>query len=141
MAHGFRAMIQKGKEISPFIRLSCIILVLDQQPLTKNQGEMRMSTYNGWSNWETWKTNLEMLDGMDAQDLGIDHYDVKEAYEASSIVKEYVEEIIAMQYQYDGFVGGIIYEFMNNVNWFELARGILEQWKIDNPEEVEDSEE
>jgi hypothetical protein len=100
-----------------------------------------MSTYNGWSNWETWKTNLEMLDGMDAQDLGIDHYDVKEAYEASNIVKEYVEEIIAMQYQYDGFVGGIIYEFMNNVNWFELTRGILEQWKIDNPEEVEDEEE
>jgi len=99
-----------------------------------------MSTYNGWSNWETWKTHLEMLDGMDAQDLGIDHYTMEDAYEAANIVKEYVEECIAMQYQYDGFVGGIVYEFLNSVNWFEITRGILEQWKIDHPEEIEDEE-
>lgn len=99
-----------------------------------------MSTYNGWSNWETWKTNLEILDGMDAQDLGIDHYSVEEAYEASSMIKEYVESFVSEQYQYDGFVSGIIQDFLNSVNWMELARGILEQWAIDNPAEVEDEE-
>jgi hypothetical protein len=100
-----------------------------------------MSTYNGWSNWETWKTNLEILDGSDAQDLGIDHYTLEEAYEASSIVKEYVEECISHEFTHDGFISGIVYDFINNVNWFELTRGILEQWKIDNPEEVEEDEE
>jgi hypothetical protein len=46
-----------------------------------------------------------------------------------------------MQYQYDGFVGGIVNDFLNSVNWTELAQGILEQWVIDNPEEIEDTEE
>ena len=100
-----------------------------------------MSTYNGWSNWETWKTNLEILDGSDAQDLGIDHYTLEEAYEASSVVKEYVEECINHEFTHDGFISGIVYDFINNVNWFELTRGILEQWKIDNPEEIEEDEE
>jgi hypothetical protein len=100
-----------------------------------------MSTYNGWSNWETWKTNLEILDGMDAQDLGIEHYPVADAYEAGQVIQDYVGEIIAMQYQYDGFVGGIINDFLNSVNWTELAQGCLEQWAIDNPEEIEDTEE
>jgi hypothetical protein len=105
-----------------------------------------MSTYNGWSNWETWKTNLEILDGMDAQDLGIEHYadgktiGTDNIYEAASVIKEYVEELIAMQYQYDGFIGGIVHDFLNSVNWMELARGILEQWAIDNPMEIEDEE-
>jgi hypothetical protein len=100
-----------------------------------------MSTYNGWSNWETWKTNLEILDGMDAQDLGITCWEVSEAYEASSVVKEYVESLVSEQFQYDGFVAGIINDFFNSVNWVELTKGILEQWKIDNPEEIEEDEE
>ena len=101
-----------------------------------------MSNYNGWSNWETWKTNLEILDGMDAQDLGIDHYSVEDAYEAGSVVADYVGECIQAEYTHHGFIGGIVNDFLNSVNWTELAQGILEQWKIDNPEEVEeDSEE
>jgi hypothetical protein len=99
---------------------------------------MRMSTYNGWSNWETWKTNLEILDGMDAQDLGIYNYPVEDAYEASSIVKEYVESLVSEQYQYDGFVSGIINDFFNSVNWVELTKGILEQWYLENSEPEEE---
>ena len=99
-----------------------------------------MSTYNGWSNWETWKTHLEMLDGMTAQDLNIDHYTMEDAYEAANIVKEYAGECISHEFTHDGFIAGIVYDFMNSVNWFEITRGILEQWKIDNPEEVEDEE-
>lgn len=100
-----------------------------------------MSTYNGWSNWETWKTNLEILDGMDAQDLGIDRYPVADAYEAGQVIQEYVGECLEGQYTYDGFIGGIVNDFLNSVNWTELAQGILEQWAIDNPEEIEDTEE
>lgn len=97
-------------------------------------------SYNGWSNWETWKTNLEILDGMDASDLCIDHYEVSEAYEAGSMVADYVGECIGHEYTSDGFTGGIINDFLNTVNWTELAQAILEQWAIDNPKEVEDEE-
>jgi hypothetical protein len=101
-----------------------------------------MSTYNGWSNWETWKTNLEILDGMDASDLCIEHYSVEEAYEAGQVIQEYVGECIGHEYTYDGFTGGIVQGFLSTVNWTELARGVLEQWTIDNPVEIEeDSEE
>jgi hypothetical protein len=102
-----------------------------------------MDTYNGWSNWETWKTNLEILDGMDAQDLGIYNYPVEDAYEAGQILQEYVGECIGHEYTHDGFIGGIVNDFLNSVNWTELAQGILEQWYIDNaePEEIEDTEE
>ena len=108
-----------------------------------------MSTYNGWSNWETWKTNLEILDGMDAQDLGIEHYADGEtigtdsAYEAGQVIQEYVGECLEAEYTHHGFIGGIVRDFLNSVNWTELAQGILEQWVIDNPieiEEVEDEE-
>lgn len=105
-----------------------------------------MSTYNGWSNWETWKTNLEILDGMTASDLGIDHYEPSEAYEASSIVKEYVEECIGHEYTSDGFVSGIIYDFLNTVNWMEITQHFLDEHhsylaEMNQDEEVEDEEE
>ena len=100
-----------------------------------------MSTYNGWSNWETWKTNLEMLDGMTAQDLGIDYYEVEEAYEAGKVIQDYVGEIIAMQYQYDGFVGGIINDFLNSVNWTEIAQHFLDEHHSYLAEMNKDSEE
>ena len=97
-----------------------------------------MSTYNGWTNWETWKVNLEILDGMDASDLNIEHYAPDEAYEAGSMIRDYVEDVITMQYQYDGFVGGIIQAFMNDVNWTELAQMVLDQWVIDHADEEEE---
>jgi len=100
-----------------------------------------MSNYNGWTNWETWKVNLELLDGMDASDLNIEHYTQDEYYEAGQVIEEYVGELIAMEYQYDGFNGSIIRGFMSDVNWSELAKCFIDQWIIDNPVEEEESEE
>jgi hypothetical protein len=100
-----------------------------------------MSNYNGWSNWETWKTNLEILDGMTAEDLCIEHFEVSEAYEAGQMIADYVGEVIEAEYTHHGFIGGIVNDFLNSVNWTELAQGILEQWVIDNPVETEEEEE
>ena len=100
-----------------------------------------MSNYNGWTNWETWKVNLELLDGMDASDLNIEHYTQDEYYEAGQVIEEYVGELIAMEYQYDGFTGGIIRGFMSDVNWSELAKCFIDQWILDNPTEEETEEE
>jgi hypothetical protein len=102
---------------------------------------MRMSNYNGWTNWETWKVNLELLDGMDASDLNIEHYTADEYYEAGHVIRDYVEEVIAMQYQYDGFVGGIINDFIYTVDWTDIARHILGQWIEDHAEETEEEDE
>ena len=100
-----------------------------------------MSNYNGWTNWETWKVNLELLDGLDASDLNIEHYTQDEYYEAGQVIEEYVGELIAMQYQYDGFVGGIISGFMSDVNWSELAKCFIDEWVANHqPDEVDEEE-
>jgi hypothetical protein len=111
----------------------------DSSPSVK--GEMRMSNYNGWTNWETWKVNLELLDGLDASDLNIEHYTQDEYYEAGQVIEEYVGELLAMQYQYDGFIGGIVRGFMSDVNWPELAKGFIDEW-VENhqPDEVDEEE-
>lgn len=98
-----------------------------------------MSKYNGWTNWETWKVNLELLDGLEADDLGIEHLSVEDAYEAGSIIRDYVDEIISMEYNSEGFVHGIVQDFLHTVDWVEIARNILDQWATDHP--VEDEEE
>jgi len=101
-----------------------------------------MSTYNGWTNWETWKVNLELLDGMDASDLNIEHYTQEEYYEAGQVIEEYVGELTAMQYQYDGFVGGIISGFMSDVNWSEIAKHLIDDWVANHqPDETEEETE
>ena len=84
--------------------------------------------------------NLEILDGLDASDLNIEHYTQDEYYEAGQVIEEYVSELIAMQYQYDGFVGGIIHGFLQTVNWSELAKMFIDQWVEDHAEEEEGEE-
>lgn len=100
-----------------------------------------MSKYNGWANWETWKTHLEILDGMEADDLGIDHLSADDVWQAGEAIREYVEEVISPEYTGDGFIGGIVYEFLHTVDWVEIARHILDQWAIDHPVEEEEGEE
>ena len=92
---------------------------------------MKDTKYNGWTNWETWKINLEIIGGMDTEDLGIENFTLENSYEAGEIIREYVEELIAMEYNYDGFVGGIIRGFLSEVNWTELASNIIEQYKTE----------
>lgn len=100
-----------------------------------------MSTYNGWTNWETWKVNLELLDGLDASDLNIEYYTPDEAYEAGKIIEDYVGEIISHEYNTDGFVSGIVHDFLRTVNWSEIAQHLLDQWAEDHAEETEEEEE
>jgi hypothetical protein len=130
-----------SKIIVVFSPLSCIILSMRGAPPSQLKGEMRMSTYNGWTNWETWKVNLELLDGLDASDLNIEHYTQDEYYEAGQVVEEYVGELISMEYNTDGFVSGIVHGFLQTVNWSELAKGFIDQWVEDHPEEQDEEEE
>lgn len=98
-------------------------------------------SYNGWTNWETWKVNLELLDGLDASDLNIEHYTQDEYYEAGQVIEEYVGEHLSTEYNTDGFVSGIVYGFLHDVNWSELAKCFIDQWIIDNPVEEEEVDE
>jgi hypothetical protein len=102
---------------------------------------MRMSNYNGWTNWETWKVNLEILDGLDASDLNIENYTQDEYYEAGQVIEEWVSESIGHEFTSDGFVRGIVSGFMSDVNWSELAKGIIDEW-VENhqPDEVDEEE-
>ena len=100
-----------------------------------------MSNYNGWTNWETWKVNLEILDGLDASDLNIEHYTADEFYEAGQVISDYVSEVLSPEYTGDGFVGNIVHDFMQTVDWTDIARHILGQWIEDHAEELEEEDE
>jgi hypothetical protein len=110
-------------------------------PPSQLKGEMRMSTYNGWTNWETWKVNLELLDGLDASDLNIEHYTQDEYYEAGQIISDYVGEILSPEYTGDGFVGNIVHDFMHSVDWTEIAKHFIDQWIEDHPQDEEEESE
>ena len=86
-----------------------------------------MSTYNGWSNWETWKTNLELVDGLTAEDVGIELYEVGEAYEAGQLLREFIQDQIFETLESGSFASSVLWGFFADVNWTEIARPMLEE--------------
>jgi hypothetical protein len=88
---------------------------------------MTKETYNGWTNYATWRVNLEMIDGHDfASDNACDRYDLGE------VLREYVLDML--DEQGSGLALDYARAFVNDVNWFEIARHQIEAYR---PQEVE----
>jgi hypothetical protein len=81
-----------------------------------------MTNYNGWTNYATWRVNLEMFDGLDAEDMGWDNFD---AYEMTTVLKEYAETAIE-ETASEGIARDYALAFISEVNWAEIARHILD---------------
>ena len=91
---------------------------------------MTKETYNGWTNYATWRINLEIFDGQDAKDLGIHRMD---GYEASQYLKSYVEEILEEQGK--GIVLDYAMAFISEVDWYSIAKHLLEEYQEEEEEE------
>jgi hypothetical protein len=98
-----------------------------------------MSTYNGWTNYATWRINLEIFDGFDIGDYLGDVEERDDPQYLADALRDYAEEIICMDTE-EGLCQSYALAFLSDVNWYEIAQSLLEQWKIDNPQEVEDEE-
>ena len=81
-----------------------------------------MSEYNGWTNYATWRVNLEMFDGGDfASDNDLDAYDLGQS------LRGFAEDLLSEQGS--GMVLDYALAFLADVNWCEIARHMIEDYR------------
>jgi hypothetical protein len=100
---------------------------------------MENTKHNGWTNYATWRVNLEIFDGAVAEDFLVYEEDWSEdldkvAHELASILEEHAEMAIYESSQATEQSGnGLAYDyamaFINDVNWYEIAGSMLEDYK------------
>ena len=100
---------------------------------------MTDKTYNGWTNYATWRVNLEVFDGFDVQELsGVDDSEV-DIYDISKQLQELAEELI-FSGGYDerrpsNLVEDYARAFLSDVNWYEIAKHMVDDYIAENQEE------
>jgi hypothetical protein len=78
--------------------------------------------YNGWTNYATWRVRLEMFDGYDgASDNDLDAYDLGQS------LREMALETVAAQAS--GLALDYAEAFLADVNWYEIAEHMIEDWR------------
>ena len=91
---------------------------------------MTNKTYNGWTNYETWKHNLEFVnsdywaevfnqDAQEASGMTLEHAIDSLAETLEDEALEYAEEL-------DSFAASVMQAHIAEVNFFEIAKHILE---------------
>lgn len=84
------------------------------------------NTYNGWTNYATWRINLEIFDGTDLEDMSWDGMDESDLAEA---LEEYAQEIVFLECNEKSLAYSYAMAFMSEVNWYEIAQHLLEDYK------------
>jgi hypothetical protein len=86
---------------------------------------MSDTTHNGWANYATWRINLEMFDGYEQEDTDIEAYDLGEQ------LKDQAEEAITGygEIAADSLAVSYAMAFMSDVDWMEIATGLLDAAK------------
>lgn len=86
--------------------------------------------HNGWTNYATWRVNLEMFNGHPVEIIN----DGGDAYEIGQYCKEIAEEYIG-----EGATGwalGYAMAFLADVNWYEIAEHMIENYRVKEEEEA-----
>ena len=88
---------------------------------------MSDTKYNGWTNYATWRVNLEVFDGPDMDVL----FDLTLPVEQlRHVLQDYVEGHI---HEAGGANGNIAVDyalaFISDVNWYEIAEHMIEDYK------------
>ena len=83
-----------------------------------------MDKYNGWTNYATWRVNLEIFDGLDPREQWQGSFE--DAYHLGQYLKDYAEEILAIDTDAEGLAYSYAMAFLADVNWTEIARHMIE---------------
>lgn len=78
---------------------------------------------NGWTNYATWRINLELIDGINPWEdmqLGEDPWELAQA------LKAHCEELLSETSE--GLALDYALAFMANVNWYEIAQHLIEDY-------------
>ncbi len=85
--------------------------------------------HNGWTNYATWRVNLEVFDGYDgASDNDLDAYDLGQQLRDTAL------DMIAEQAT--GLAQDYAEAFLSNVNWYEIAEHMIENYRVKEEEEA-----
>lgn len=83
--------------------------------------------YNGWTNYATWRVRLEMFDGYDgASENDLDAYDLGQ--DLRSMAHDTICE------QSEGLAQGYALAFLDEVNWYEIAAAMIEDYREEEAE-------
>ncbi len=77
--------------------------------------------YNGWTNYATWRVRLEMFDYDGASDNDLDAYDLGQSLRESAV--SWMEE------QASGLALDYALAFLAEVNWYEIAERMIEDYR------------
>lgn len=87
---------------------------------------MTMSDYNGWTNYATWRVNLEILDGRNIEEYFDTSIKDLGFYNLAIKLREEVEDII--EETSDGIAKDYALAFLNEVNWTEIAKHMIDEY-------------
>lgn len=80
---------------------------------------MNDNTYNGWTNYATWRINLEIFDC----------YQIESEVDGDYL-EQYVLELLEIDCS-NGLALNYATEFINDVNWHEIAGHLNEQLEFE----------
>ena len=88
---------------------------------------MNDKTYNGWTNYATWRVNLEIFDDFRVMDEEL----MDDVYELSQYLRETAEVYIEDSSTEDGLARDYALAFLSDVNWFEIAKHMIDDAKAE----------
>ena len=88
---------------------------------------MNDKTYNGWTNYATWRVNLEIFDDFRVMDEEL----MDDVYELGQYLRETAEVYIEDSSTEDGLARDYALAFLSDVNWFEIAKHMIDDAKAE----------
>ena len=89
---------------------------------------MTDKTYNGWTNYATWRVNLEMFDDFRVMDT----YLLDDVYALGQYLRETAEVYIEDTSTEDGPARDYALAFLSDVNWYEIAKHMIDDAKAED---------
>jgi hypothetical protein len=99
---------------------------------------MTDNRYNGWTNYATWRVNLENFDNMTAKDLTGRR--CPPLADLAGALREQVEEVIEYGSRDEGrgsLARDYALAFLSDVNWWEIAKHMVEDCEDEDQDEDE----
>jgi hypothetical protein len=88
---------------------------------------MNDKTYNGWTNYATWRVNLEVFDDFRVMDEEL----MDDVYELGQYLRETAEVYIEDSSTEDGLARDYAFAFLSDVNWYEIAKHMIDDAKAE----------
>lgn len=97
-----------------------------------------MDKYNGFTNYSTWLISHEWFDGLSCEDVtGDDLAEFENNLDdLASSIQGYVESVLTNDTERDSMAYRYALEFINDVNWLEIAQHLYAEWSESEIENV-----